>query len=238
MHGMNNKRILRVALYALTALAVFGMFSGGNEPIIAILKDTSIADIAYRLHIGNSIVFDLSVGFLVSLFFWFLIVQIPESRKRAILRNNLARQYQHFKEDVIQILLFASVGSHSTELKKQLCNHDEFKRFFSENKNERWYAALNGLQGNEGHLNDLIVEIELLANEISYVLNNINIDDDEVHSFFKRLSTHVYKLRRSTVYTYDHVKYLGNFIWEILARWSIISGQRKEDIVQEMIDRI
>jgi hypothetical protein len=235
---MNTKIILRLTLSALTVLAIFGMFSGSSEPIVAILKDTWIADIAYRLHIGNAIVFDLSVGFLISLFFWFLIVRIPESRKKAILRNNLARQYQHFKEDVIQILLFSSVGSHAAELRKQLCDHNEFKRFFSENEREKWYAALNGLQGNEGYLNDLIVEIELLANEISYVLNNINIDDDEVHSFFKRLSTHVYKLRRCTVYTYDHVKYLGNFIWEILARWSIIDGQRKEDIVQEMIDRI
>jgi len=68
------------------------------------------------LHIGNEIIFSLSGGFLISLFFWFLVVKLPEIRKREIIKNNISAQYQHFKEDTIQILLLASIGTHDSQL--------------------------------------------------------------------------------------------------------------------------
>ena len=233
-----KRNLMRMAMPVLTALAIFGTLAGSNEPVIGMLQDTWIADISRKLHIGNTILFNLSVGFLVSLFFWFLVVRVPELRKRAILKRNLTRQYQYFKEDVIQILLFAAASTYDSELVKKLTDYREFKRYFSENQNAKWYDALNGLQSDTDYLNDLLVEVELLADEISYVLNNIAIDDEEVHFFFKRLSTHVYRLKNASIYTSDHAKYLGNFVWELLARWSMVDGQRKEDIVQDMIDKI
>jgi len=150
----------------------------------------------------------------------------------------LARKYRDFKEDVIQLLLFASIGSHDSELPKRLSDHREFQRFFNEDQKRNWYAALNGLQDRKDYLNDLQLGLEFLASEISYVLNNINIPDEEVHSFFKRLSEHIHRLRSSSVFTDDQVKYLGTFLWELLARWSLIDGQRKDDVVQDMIDRL
>jgi hypothetical protein len=55
---------------------------------------------------------------------------------------------------------------------------------------------------------------------------------------FKNLSSHVCKLKSASVYSYDQVKYLGNFLWGILAQWSFIEGQREEDIIQEMINKV
>lgn len=224
-------------LIFLTAISIFGVFAGSQEPVIAALEGTVLASWLHSLHIGNAIVFSLSVGVLVSIFFWLIVVYIPERKRRHILRNNLARYYQHFKEDTIQILLSAS-GVHDSKKAKDLCDYKMFKQFFSQNGNQRWYAALNGIQGNEGFLNDLLIEIELLVNEVAYILNNVNIDDEKVHSFFKRLSVNVYKLKNSSVYTADHVKYLGGFLWGILAHWSFIEGQREEDAIQIMIDKI
>jgi hypothetical protein len=60
------------------------------------------------------------------------------------------------------------------------------------------------------YLNDILVELELLASEVSYALSSVNVADDEVHAFFKRLSEQIYRLRRSSVCTHDQVKYLGN----------------------------
>ncbi|HDY90322.1 MAG TPA: hypothetical protein ENH82_19655 [bacterium] len=232
-----SNRTINIALAVITAIAILGMFSGSNEPIIDFLKGTKAEGILYSLHTGNEIIFSLSGGFLVSLFLWFLVVKLPASRKRKILKNNLAKQYQHFREDTVAILLCAS-GSYNYELQQRLCDYQEFKRYFNENNKSEWYAVLNGLQGNKGHLNDLLVEIELLANEIHYILNNIDIDDDKVHSFLKNLSTHLYRLKNTSVYTDENVRPLGNFVWEIFAQWSLIDGQRKEDIVQKMIDQI
>lgn len=225
-------------LISLSVLAVFGTFSGSNEPIIAPLRNTPVADLAFKLHMGNAILFNVSVGFLVSIFFWWLLVGMPQAQKRAMLKTNLQRYYGYFKEDVIHILLSASGEAYDSDLAEQLTDHEKFKAYFKEDNSKRWYAALNGLQGDQGQINDLLVELEILAQEVSYVLNNIDIQDENAHAFFKRLTVHLYKLKNCTIYTNDHVKYLGNFIWEILSRWSFIDGQRTNDIVQDMINSI
>jgi hypothetical protein len=222
----------------LVAFAVIGVFSGSDEPIIPLLRGTVAEELAVRLHTGNEIIFGMSVSFLTGVFVWFLVAWIPEQRKRAVLRTNLSRRYQQFKEDVIQILLWVSIGTHEYDLPRELSDFEAFQKFFKENSNQKWYAALNGLQENPDKLSDLLVELEIMANEVAYVLNNLDVADDEVHSFFKRLTEHIYKLRSSSLYTYDQVKYLGNFLWEILAQWSFIDGQRENDVVKDMIERI
>jgi hypothetical protein len=229
---------MKYILLTIGLLSLYGAIAGSEEPILSFLVGTPVESLLYAAHIGNNIVSNLSVGLLVSIFFWYIVVYLPERNRRKIIRNNLAAHYQDFKENTIQILLWASIGTHEHDLPKKFCNYKEFKEFFSINSNQNWYTALNGIQGNEGYLNDIIVEIELLQNEVSYVLNNVDIGDEKIHSFLKRLSTNVHKLKNSSVYTADHVKYLGNFLWGILAQWSFIDGQREDDIIEIMISKI
>lgn len=229
---------MKAVLLLLTLAAVFGMFSGSNEQIVEFLRGTSIEPYVFALHNGNSIVFNLSIGYLVSMFFWLLVVYFPERSRRLILRDNLSRRYQDFREDTIQILLWASIGPHDSQLPKELCDHRKFREFFDESNKAHWYAALNGLQGNKDRIDDLLLELELFAGEVSYVLNNVHIQDPKVHSFFKRLSENIYRLKNSSVYSYDQVKYLGGFLWGIHARWNIIDGQREDDAIQDMIDAL
>lgn len=238
MNGLRRGLQMKTALLMLTLVAVFGMFSGSNEPIVGFLRETMIEPSILALHNGNSIVFNISVGYLVSLFFWLLVVYFPERSRRLVLRENLSRRYQDFRESTIQILLWASIGAHDSQLVKELCDHRKFREFFDENSKEHWYAALNGLQGNKDRIDELLLELELFAGEVSYVLNNVNIQDPKVHSFFKRLNENIYRLKNSTVYSYDQVKYLGGFLWGIHARWSIIDGQLEDDVIQEMIDAL
>jgi hypothetical protein len=40
------------------------------------------------------------------------------------------------------------------------------------------------------------------------------------------------------VYSYDEVKYLGGFIFEVLAAWSGISGYSEADPIGRMIEKI
>lgn len=235
---LKREQLLKAALLLLTLVAVFGMFAGSNDPVVWILRGTVLESCLYALHNGNSIVFNLSVGYLVSMFFWLLVVYFPERSQRRILRDNLSRRYQDFREDTIQILLWSAIGTHDSQLPKKLCDHRKFKEFFDENKGERWYAALNGLQGNKDRIDDLLLELELFASEVSYVLNNVSIQEPKVHSFFKRLNEHIYRLKNASVYSYDQVKYLGGFLWQIHARWSIIDGQLEEDVIQDMINTL
>lgn len=84
---------------ALSAVALVGMFIAGNEPVIAPLRGTAAEPILHSLHYENAIIFNLCVGFLGGVIVWLLNVLIPERRTRSILRDNLRKQYQYFRED-------------------------------------------------------------------------------------------------------------------------------------------
>lgn len=66
----------RSVFTALTALAIFETFAGSTEPVLLSLRGTPIEPYLLMLHNGNSIGFNLAVGFLISVFFWVLVVQI------------------------------------------------------------------------------------------------------------------------------------------------------------------
>ena len=217
---MNDSRLnLTIGLLAIVATAM--MFVTSGEPGRA-----------------NSIGFNLSVGYLVSALFWLLVIYIPERSRQKILRDNLDNQYKNFRRSVIQILLWCSIGMHDSELPEQLNNYEQFKAFFGANRKSNWYAALNGLEEEKLRMRELVFELETFADDIEYVLNKVNITDAKVHSLLKDIKQHIFRLNHSDIYTDEQVKYVGQFLWEILAQWSFIDGQRKEDIIQNAIDRL
>ena len=144
-------------------------------------------------------------------------------------------QYKEFKEGVIMNLLFASQGSCAMDLQEKLMNYQEFRNFFNENQKANWYAALNNLVGSNNYLSDILIEMELLSTEVSYVLNNLDSVGDQAYSLFKRLNENIYRLKNNSVYSYDQVKYVGNFIWQIFARWSTLMVISKKILFKKLL---
>ena len=97
---------------------------------------------------------------------------------------------------------------------------------------------MNGLQDHKGYLQDLLFEMELLASEVTYVLNNTLIHDERVHRSMKHLNENIHRLKNSSVYSHDPIKYVGNFLWGILGRWSSIEGQQQDDFIEQMIKKV
>ena len=215
-----------VALTLLTLAAVVGIWKySGLDPSREV----------------SPIVFGVSTSYVAGVIVWLLVAWLPERRRRGILRTNLRNHYSLFREELAHILLRAAAGGSyaiDIELPKKLSEPSAFREYFRVNQNQNWYDALNGLQSHPEVLQDLILEIDLFANEIASVVAKVEFDDAEPLAFFKRLMHHVQRLRNASVYSDDQVKYLGNFVWEIMALWSIIDGQRKADIVDTMIGRI
>lgn len=232
-------RYVNQILAALALVAIFCMFSASGEPVIFALKGTPLDAPLVALGWQNAIIFNLSIGYLVTVFFWLLVVYLPEQARKKLLRENLRRRYQDFKEEVIQSMLWAAVGIHDSNLPKELADdHMRFKEFFNQDEKRLWHAVLNGIQGNEDRMRELSVALQMLSDEVVYVLNNVSIQDPSVHQFFKSLNENVYRINNSGADRYDQVKHVGGFLWGILARWNIIDGQREADVVQEMIDRL
>lgn len=231
-------KTLTIMLWTLIIVSILLAVKTSGEPILEVFKNTSLEPCFQKLPTGNVILFNLSIGFLVSSTFYLLVVWVPDRRRKNLIKKNLLEQYKFFKEDTIQIFLSACQSSYEGKLPEKLADQNEFQKYFKESVSDshnRWHVVLNGL--NDRLLKDLLVEFEILLNEVTYVLNNVSIQNKDVFSFFKRLSRSVYKMKNTSL-DYDDVKQLSGFLWELFAGWSFIDGYRKNDIVAVMIENL
>lgn len=239
MKAFKPKSLLTILLWMLTIVCFYLIFKTSSEPVLSIFVNTPVQNIFYQFTTGNSIIFDLSSGFLVSVIFYLLVVWFPNRQRKIIIKHNIEEQYRFFKEDLIGILLNVCVaGRYDAKSPTNLLDQDEFRKYFKENISEsqnRWDAVLNGLD--DYWIKEILVELEILLNEVTFVLSNVYIDDPNVFSFFKRLSHSVYKLKNASLEN-DELKNLTAFLWQLLAGWSVIDGYRDEDIVKVMIEKI
>ncbi|MBI5435755.1 MAG: hypothetical protein HY937_01335 [Nitrosomonadales bacterium] len=181
----------------------------------------------------------LSVGFVISAAFYFIVVYLPESQKRRRIHGSMERQYQLFKKSCIGTFLILS-NSQEYQHREMLLDQEEFKRYFKNNNSNnenRWDAVANGIQNNEYYLNEILYELRVLNDEIKFVRSNIDIHDEEVFQFLNNLSQIIHRME-STKPEYDDIKSFCRFLWEIFTGWSIIDGYRKTDIIADMIGRI
>jgi hypothetical protein len=125
---------------------------------------------------------------------------------------------------------------------EKLCDLDEFKEYFKEkcgNAQIRWDKVATELDCNKIFLKDILLQLSILRNEVAFILNNTEINDKYVLSFFKLLSQKVYSHREKGIkLEYDEKKALLGFLWELFTGWSFVEGYREEDIIKLMIQKI
>ena len=191
---------------------------------------------------GYSLLTNLLTGGLVSFFFYWLVVYVPEQRKRRVTKNNLSKMYHGIKEDILYQVVFASQKGGRSDLETDsgtianLMTIDGFKGAFAGGRdaNEGFYAFQNQMSDDTPEFRKIILYLEMLANQIEFVLHNYTMDDEIYFDFFKRLELMLFALRRSKP-GYDESKPLCGFVYEIFSGWSFIDGYRGYDVIDQMI---
>jgi hypothetical protein len=79
--------------------------------------------------------------------------------------------------------------------------------------------------------------MEILRDEVTFALNNIDITDEQPFAFLKRLSHALFSMRNTTL-GYDETKSFAGFLWSVFAGWDAVSGYRERDIIGDMIAAI
>lgn len=228
-----------IILWVLSIISIVLVLKTSDDPLVGIFNNSHVQFLFQKLSVGNVIIFNLSVGFIVSVIFYQIVFWLPDRRRRSLIKKNIKERYKFFKEDTISILLSACQRTYEGNLPEKLTEQYEFRTYFKVAVNgsqNRWHAVQNGI--NDQLLKDILVELELFMNEVSYVLNNIYIDDPEVFMFFKRLSMSVYKLKNTTMEDENNIRQVFGFLWDLFAGWSYIEGYRSNDIVAVMIEEI
>jgi hypothetical protein len=187
-------------------------------------------------------IYAVSISIIAACIFYIFNIFLPEQKRKTIIKQDFEDQYLNFKKECIFIFLSALTKSINPKLVQKLCGLDEFKDYFKEkcgNAQIRWDKVVTELHCNKIFLKGILVQLSILRNEVAFILNNTEINDKNVLSFFKLLSQKVYSHREKGInIEYDEKNALLDFLWQLFTGWSFIDGYREEDIVKIMIQKI
>lgn len=189
-----------------------------------------------------SVATNVLTGGLVSFFFYWLVVYLPEHRKRRIFKNNLSKMYNRIKRNILYQVIVASIKGGRRDLQadldtiENLMTPKAFKEAFTGGReaDEGFYAFENQMSGDTPEFREIILNLEMLAKQIEFVLHNYSIDDENLFDFFKRLELVLLSLRRSSP-GYDESKPLCSFVYEMFSGFNLIDGYRGYDVIDKMI---
>lgn len=212
----------------LSIVSLFFLFKSSEERTIFM----PLAEYFQQFSVGNSIIFNLSLGWIVSATFYFLVVLLPEVKRNNLIKSNFKLQYREFKLFMIMKLLDASDETYTKELSESLMKESGFKLFFNKKVNStqsRWHVVRNNLD--EQRLVEIQFELEIIKDNINYVLNNMSITDREVFTFLHGLNRTIIMLK-STNLENDNDKELLRFLWDLFTGFSINEGYRDYDLFE------
>jgi len=160
-------------------------------------------------------IYTVSILIIAAYIFYIFNICLPEKKRKNIIKHNFEEQYLYFKKVCIYIFLSALGKSSNEELREELCSLGEFKKYFKEEHSkvqDRWHKVWGELNGHL--LRDLLIELSILRDEVAFILNNTEINDKSVLSFFRLLSQRVYVFKaRGISMEYEEKKALLRFLW-------------------------
>lgn len=185
---------------------------------------------------------NLLAGGLVSFLFYYLVVYIPENRKKSIIKANLQTMYRGIKLEIAWAIVHASIKGGRRDLSpslgfvESLLSPTKFKEAFDggHNGDEGFYAFANQMDEATPEYRQIVQRLTVLSKQVEFVLHNYSIEDQNVFDFFKRLESLLMGLQADGP-GYDESKRLCRFIWEIYAGWNWLDGDVGQDPIQKMI---
>lgn len=163
-----------------------------------------------------------------------------EQKHNQAAKRHLLAQYQEWREDLLHACLRAAENSYTVEyeLEKQLVEFKEFREYFSGENRDRWYKVLGGMQDDESILDDIAHISELFSQQINSALGKINTDNMKSLRILTRVSQESFRRKNLDVYSVDPVKYIGQYVFEILGMWNTVEGAMEEDFIVSAINEL
>ncbi len=209
--------------------------------LLAVHFATSVASLKWWTDVF-ALATNLLAGGLVSFLFYYLVVHLPEARKKSTIQGNLQRVYQGIKKDILWAVVHASIKggrrdlTPSMEFVESLMTPIGFKAAFDGGReaHEGFHAFVNQMHDDTHEFRQIVLALQMLSKQIEFVLHNYPVDDQHVSEFFKRLELLLMRLQASGP-GYDESKPLCRFVWEVYAGWNWLDGDVGHDRIQKMI---
>ena len=231
--------ILGIPLIALAAMSIAIMFLANEDPFARnALCRIGICFHSDSARFWNKLLYDFAVGCAIAVLFFWLLVRWPDYQKRNRVKNSFRTQYRIFKLACIENFLAVADGGFDATLPEKLLPIEQFRTYFKQNVGEektRWDEVANNMS--DYYLEVTLSRMEILRQEISFVMHNSDISETEAFELLKRLSSALL-MQRNTKRDHDSIKSFLRFFWGLFAGWDFVEGYRARDIVEEMVDSI
>lgn len=130
----------------------------------------------------------ISLSVIAAFIFYIFQVHIPDKKRKQIAKNHLIKTYKEFKVKTIEDFLCRM--SCQDKNPDELMTFVGFKEFFEKPSEIRgqtnWHRLMNEYENCEPAFKELLYDIERLQSEVSFILNNFSIHDEELFIFIKR----------------------------------------------------
>lgn len=232
-------KVLRspITYFVLTLLCLLLLifFAYSDDRLFEGQKINLLYDVASKLLIGSA----------VSFLFYFLLVFLPEAKRKRVLKNNLSEIYRGIKKEILYQVVFASVKGGRSDLIANSDTIDELlepKGFTSafeggRESDEGFYAFQNQMSDETHEYRNIVHNLKLLQKHINFLLHNYSIQDSQLLSQMKWLENRIFDIEFVGP-GYDESKNLSSFIWSMFTGWNIIEGDTGGDPIQRMIDTL
>lgn len=182
------------------------------------------------------------VGALVSFLFYFLVVVVPERRRKQLIKNNLRDMYLYLKRNIVREILHASKKGGRDDIQsdeatvQRLMDVRAFRDAFKDGReaNEGWYAFVNQMGPDSLQYQEIILNLQILRRQIDYTLHNYPIVGDRLFGLMKDLEEILFRIER-TAPDYEGVKSFCRFLWATFAGSSFSAGKTEYDPIEKMI---
>ncbi|TON99213.1 hypothetical protein, partial [Vibrio parahaemolyticus] len=115
-------KFLNKGLLLLSFLCLLLMLKSSEEKLLL----DSAGLLFQQFKLGNEIVFNLSCGMLISIWFYFLVVWLPEQKNKKRVKTYFISQYAEFKRHLIMNIVGACREPDSADLIDNLMDPQAF----------------------------------------------------------------------------------------------------------------
>jgi len=114
-----------------------------------------------------------------------------------------------------------------SSLPDKLNDVENFRKYFKENDNFRWYSVANNLSSESYYSNEILYGIETLQNHIETFITVSRLSNPETLKELTHYVNHLRYLRKRDLDDYDDQKGFMRGLWSVLAQWDHAVGDHK-----------
>ena len=180
----------------------------------------------------------LALMSLTGILLYCVCIRVPLHNAQKRLKNNLARHFRSFKEDLIAEMVAVATGSRSLSGHEPLIDPTDFRLFFEAELSpgrSRWHAFQTDLD--QAALDRILVSMKSLRDEITFVVNSIRLPCYAPLEFRKRLSATVIAIEADP----DGGQVpglLADYLWGVFSGRNAVYGIAEQDLIGQTLTAI